>query len=159
MNYLQYILILLICFSATLIGGIVAYFTEEELAPGEKYFKVLRAFLFLAILFYFVKSLSLSIIINLFFCLIFLICLIRLRKYQNFHTVLYWLQGIVLGISYSNSYFIVLSPLIFLLGLTNGTLFSTKYVLNKEPVIVMLKDELKNNFLFLAVGLVLILNK
>ena len=151
MQFLNYLLALIISFSGLIIGLALAIIAKEEISPGKKYFIFLQKAILLLIfifLIYFLKLNLINWIIVLLFIFIYLI------KYQwnkkiNESFYIYLILSIIFYISSKSlNLFIIESSLIFLYGLPTGTLSTAKN--KKESIINILK-----NMLFIILAIIL----
>lgn len=107
-------LIFALSFFGLLAGIIIAFFTKEELKPGSKYFMLLEKVILLSIssvIVFFVRDFFLFFILGLFAGFVF-------RK-------TYFYFGLALPLV-SKSFLLILSSLIFVFGLPNGSLLYFK---------------------------------
>lgn len=126
MNLALFILIL--SFLGLIIGIFLGKVTEEEIRPGKKYFNYLQILILVAII------ISLLFLAN--FNLIFLLLLILGFLFENFikYDKLYLYFGLygLIGYLTSENYLVLAAVLIFIYGLTYGTLlYENKKLINK----------------------------
>lgn len=163
LNYISYLIVLILSFCGVFIGGILALIAPEELKRGEKYWKSLKyVFILLIIISIFYYSIKYSNMVTaiLISAAIVFLKLVK-REYPAFAFVLFFSSII------NQNFLLVSASLIFVYGLFIGTLGSGFFLikkLNKYKRIDYKKIEirniflalLKNNILYIIFGLVLL---
>ena len=120
MNFLTYLLALIITFFGIFLGSLLVLMAPEEQKPGKKYFIWFRDILLLLVVFFllYFNNLSLS------FGFVFVLIVISLLVYFKGNSyIVYLLFAAVLYLSSKEiSFFIIEASLIFLYGLPTGSL-------------------------------------
>lgn len=154
MLFLQYLTLIIVLYLAPLLGMFLAFIAPEELADAQKYLRFLQKItiiIIIILLFYYPGFDIFTIILSL---LLFVLVLIT----RNEQTVVFCLLGIVFYASLSNMIFLKnVSILIFIFGLMNGLLYTSKYQknnkINKQIVYLVVEIMLKY-LLFIPVALI-----
>jgi hypothetical protein len=125
MEFLIYLLVLVLSFLGLAIGIILSYQTKEEIPYGKRYFKLAKLFLIIIIfgsLFYFASQFNFRIMI-VFLVMIFLITLFReYIKYDS--QIEYALLSMAFFLSsFNKTVFMLNASLIFLYGFLEAGLF------------------------------------
>ncbi len=153
MDILQQVLLLIVVFLGGPVGVILSYVAREELAPGKRYFFVLKRAVFLAIIFLtFLYSglVTLAVIATLLLALILYFYKHRLIEY-----LLYAVLAVIYPIALSNAALILIaSVLTFFYGFPKASLFVLRYGHAKLPT--LLKTFLQKNYYFLIIALAIL---
>ncbi len=136
MNIINYISTLIITFLSIFIGIALAKISPEELKPGKKYIVFFYRILLVSIILIILYHLFLTK--NYIFLTIIIILTISLRLIKQYNDIITWiLLGIIFYLSSKQlNYFLIISSLIFLLGLPFGTLLCYQ---NKNPIKTVIK--------------------
>ncbi|MBN2422651.1 hypothetical protein JXB41_05460 [Candidatus Woesearchaeota archaeon] len=158
MEFLRYVLLLLLGFSGLIIGIILTYFTKEELPTGEKYFKILQSFLVIVILFTFFYYLNLDLYLTL---LLFILSIIILKiivlkfNIKNPSKIIYILFGFVFYLSGKTQGVNIAVSLIFLYGFPTGSLVGKEIIDKKIKKMDIIWRVAKEYIGYLIIGLIL----
>ncbi len=124
--------VLILSFLGLIIGIFLGKVTKEEIKPGRKYFNYLQLLILITII--------ISLLFLVKFSLIFLLLLVIGFLFEIFvkYEKLYFYFGLYALFSYltSKDYLVLASSLIFIYGLTYGTLvYENKKLINKTILI------------------------
>ena len=147
MNFLSYSLTALISFLGLITGMIVMYMAKEEQKPGGKYFILLQKIILLLIVISMLYFLKLDLII--FIIILSIIIISYIKKYKNKELIescyIYPILGLIFYLSSKNKSLIIIeSSLIFLYGITTGSLLMKKSA-NMKNILI------NTSFIFVAI--------
>lgn len=146
---MEQLLIIIIAFLGLIIGSWLAFLTPEEFNSGKKYFILLKkVILFILVIIFLLPT------FNLLYTIIFFIVGVLTAK---FFRKIYFYLGLALALSFfiSIEFSLLTASLIFIHGLSHGTLQANKYLKDWKKIIKPLVFQL---ILFLIPTLTLFFN-
>ncbi len=154
MDFIQYLLILIVCFSGIIFGFILSLVAPEELRPGQKYLNwLLKLLVFLVVFFFIIQS------VNTFFTLAFLFVVVVSATIlgKRYLQYIYPLFSIILLIvSRSQTLLVIEASLVFMIGLVMSSLYMVNFENSENIVGSKMKiffELVLRNVLFLIIGI------
>lgn len=127
--------LIVLTFIGFVIGIILSLIAPEEMKDGKKYFIILRAIIFVFIIFITCEILGFHILVSTALSLL-IILFVLYKKTEHINYFFYIILGVVFAISYiQQELFILQASLIFIFGLPSGSLFKMERKLIKKDYI------------------------
>jgi hypothetical protein len=150
---LTYFLLLLIVFIGVFVGLLISYFSKEELKPGFQYINALRHMIFLVIIvlfFIYNPDWVFAVIIGA------IILLFSFHKHRE--TLYYYALALFFFLSWKYNGFGLISQLIFLYGITLGSIYLHAHMKEKIKKVILGAFYRYAGFLICGVALVIFLS-